>query len=125
MKVFNSEGTQCPDGNNYLKGFFSEGIHFWRESLLKFFWRDFFSWRNSFLISGVEDDEKIVDSIKEPGELQAKFIGLAFMDGTVKIDVEPSIVGDVSILMGGTKFFEHYLLNKMQCILKVPNGNFF
>ena len=90
----------------FLKGFFLEGIH-------------------SFLISGVEDDEKIVDSIKEPGELQAKFIGLAFMDGTVKIDVEPTIVGDVSILMGGTKFFEHYLLNKMRCVLKVPKGNLF
>ena len=77
------------------------------------------------MISGVEDDDKIVDSIKEPGELQAKFIGLGVRDGKVKVDVLQSIVADggVAILMGGTNSFEHFLFNKMQQSCAVPNGN--
>ena len=38
----------------------------------------------------------------------------------VKIDVEQSIVGDVSILMGDTKSFEHYPLNSDISFIKLP-----
>ena len=78
------------------------------------------------MISGVEDDDKIVDSINEPGELQAKFIGLGVRDGKVKVEVVQSIVADggVAILMGGTNSFEHFLFNKMQQSCAVPNGNY-
>ena len=39
------------------------------------------------------------------------FFANFFKNGRVEINVEQSIVGDVSILMGDTKSFEHYLLN--------------
>ena len=79
------------------------------------------------MVLGVEDDEKITQYPKEAGELQAKFLGLGLvgaMAGKVRIDVEESIgTSKVSILMGGTNCFEHYLLNRLELIFKVPNGN--
>ena len=77
------------------------------------------------MVSGVEDDDKITQYPKEAGELQAKLFGLSgLMDGEVRIDVEESIVtSKVAILMGGTNCFEHYLLNRLELIFVVPNGN--
>ena len=79
------------------------------------------------LILGVEDDETIADELEklgESGEFLAKFSDLS-MNGEVKIDVEQSFVGQIAILMGGTKLFEHFVLNLDQNPLAVPNGNIY
>ena len=79
------------------------------------------------LILGVEDDEMITDELEklgESGEFLAKFSDLS-MNGEVKIDVEQSFVGQIAILMGGTKLFEHFVLNHVQNPLAVPNGNIY
>jgi len=76
------------------------------------------------LILGVEDDEMITDELEklgESGEFLAKFSDLS-MNGEVKIDVEKSFVGQIAILMGGTKLFEHFVLNHVQNPLAVPNA---
>jgi len=73
---------------------------------------------------GVEDDETIADELEklgESGEFLAKFSDLS-MNGEVKIDVEPSFVGQIAILMGGTKLFEHFVLNLVQNPMAVPNA---
>ena len=82
--------------------------------------------KKDVLVSGVEDNEKIVDFPKESGEFQARINTLASMvNGKVKIDVEESIIGEMAILMGGTNNFEHYLLNHKEGNFTVPYGNFF
>ena len=78
------------------------------------------------LILGVEDDETIADELEklgESGEFLAKFSDLSTLHGKVKIDVEQSLVGKISILMGATKLFEHFELNHVQNAVPVPNGN--
>ena len=65
----------------------------------------------------------VSDVLENSVQLQADFTGLSFTHGEIKINVEQSIVGDVGILMGGLKSFEHYLLNKVDCTFKLPNGN--
>ena len=81
--------------------------------------------KKDVLVSGVEDNEKIVDFPKESGEFQARINTLASMvNGKVKIDVEESIIGEMAILMGGTNNFEHYLLNHKEGNFTVPYGNF-
>ena len=80
------------------------------------------------LILGVEDDETIADELEklgESGEFLAKFSDLSTLHGEVKIDVEQSFVGQIAILMGGTKLFEHFVLNLDQNPLAVPNGNIY
>ena len=80
------------------------------------------------LILGVEDDETIADELEklgQSGEFLAKFSDLSTLHGEVKIDVEQSFVGQIAILMGGTKLFEHFVLNLDQNPLAVPNGNIY
>jgi len=77
------------------------------------------------LILGVEDDETIADELEklgESGEFLAKFSDLSTLHGKVKIDVEQSLVGKISILMGATKLFEHFELNHVQNAVPVPNA---
>ena len=63
------------------------------------------------------------DVLEKSVQLQADFTGLSLTHGEIKINVEQSIVGDVGILMGGLKSFEHYLLNIENNTIKLPNGN--
>ena len=79
---------------------------------------------NFFHFKGLEDDEKIIDVLEKSGQIQANITDLSFQHGIVRINVEQSIIGNVGILMGGSKSFEHYLLNHDNCKVKVPNGNF-
>ena len=78
---------------------------------------------NVFHFEGLEDDEVVSDVLEKSVHLQAQITGLKFTDGKIRINVEQSIVGDVGILMGGLKSFEHYLLNVENNTIKLPNGN--
>ena len=78
---------------------------------------------NDFHFEGLEDDEVVSDVLEKSVHLQAQFTGLKFTDGKIRINVEQSIVGDVGILMGDLKSFEHYLLNVENNTIKLPNGN--
>ena len=73
---------------------------------------------------GVEDDDKITEILKESGQFQARFSDLSRLNGTIRIDVEESSLGQVAILMGSRKSFEHYLLNQRQLTLPLPKGIF-
>ena len=61
--------------------------------------------------------------LEQSGQIQANITELDILDGHVRINVEQSIIGDVSLLMGGLKSFEPYLLNHENCNVEVPNGN--
>ena len=78
---------------------------------------------NFFHFEGLEDDDMVSDVMEKSIQLQAQLTGLKLADGKIKINVEQSIVGDVGILMGGLKSFEHYLLNVENNTIKLPNGN--
>ena len=65
----------------------------------------------------------IADVLEKSGQFQAHFTDLSIQHGTVRINVEQSIIGNVSILMGGLKPFEPYMLNYDNCTFKLPNGN--
>ena len=61
--------------------------------------------------------------LEQSGQIQANITELDILDGHVRINVEQSIIGDVSLLMGGLKSFEPYMMNYDNCTFKVPNGN--
>ena len=65
--------------------------------------------------SGVNDDG---GSKKTPWNVR--------FEGTVYFNVEESYIGEVSVLIGGTNSFEHYLLNRSHLhYISLPNGNLF
>ena len=63
--------------------------------------------------------------LEQSGQIQANITELDILDGHVRINVEQSIIGDVSLLMGGLKSFEPFLLNRENFKVEVPNGNIF
>ena len=67
--------------------------------------------------AGVNDDG---GSKKTPWNLKFE----AF-EGRVYFNLEDYIIGEVSVLIGGTNSFEHYLLNHSLNNIRLPNGNFF
>ena len=63
--------------------------------------------------------------LEQSGQIQANITELNILDGHVRINVEQSIIGDVSLLMGGLKSFEPFLLNHENFKVDVPNGNIY
>lgn len=73
-------------------------------------------------LEGVEDDDRIADVCDQSGELQVQLSNLSVLDGSVKIELEVSNIGDIAILMGSVKSFEHYELNRETQTLTLPGG---
>ena len=71
-------------------------------------------------LTGVEDDELLDEITERRGEFIAELEDL----GPVKVTIEVAsdLVAHVAILNGSAKNFEHYLLTRTDCNIRLPNG---
>ena len=72
-------------------------------------------------ILGVEDDEILSEITEQGGEFIAELSDLG-TSGRICIEVEDSLVGDVAILNGSAKHFEHFLFTRSKNNFKFSNG---
>ena len=78
---------------------------------------------HSIFFAAVEDDDSLVDVTAEDGVFLVQHPDLSFVDGTVYVYKE--VPESVSVLLGSTKDFQHYIIKQGRGNnLKMPLGMF-
>ena len=79
-------------------------------------------YRKSDYDEGLEDDELLVDVAKADGDFVAEVKQYNVFDGTIQIACDNDLCGQVDVLMGSTKSFEHFRMTRETNKLKMNLG---
>merc|ERR1719414_1360051 len=70
----------------------------------------------------LDDDDVLTDIVKDDGHFVAEISKLGLFDGTIDLSYEDeNHIGDVNVLIGSPKDFEHFKLNHEKNNMKIAN----